>query len=58
MDVAWKPAGPAGTDGGLHFPFQAATGLEIQRLVDRLHAHPHAFVVGMLLAQSVADLLR
>jgi hypothetical protein len=55
---AWFAAGPAGADGCLHFLFQAAAGLEIQHLVDRFHAHPHALVVGMFPQQSVADLFR
>lgn len=42
-------AGAAGADCGLDLAFQAAAGLKVQRLVDGLHAHPHALVVGMLL---------
>ena len=41
----------------LDFPFQATSGLEVEGLVDRFVAHPHALVVGMIPAQTVRDLL-
>ncbi|MGF7120504.1 hypothetical protein J2X34_000907 [Rhodococcus sp. BE178] len=40
----------------LHFTFEAATGLEIQCLVDRFVAHSHALVVRKVLHQAVRDL--
>src|SRR5690606_33881111 len=41
-----------------HLAFEPATGLEVESLVDRLRAHPHALIVWMLLADPITDLLR
>ena len=51
-------AGPAGAQRGLHLALQPATGLEVQRLVDRLVAHAHALIVWIVLDEPVRDLLR
>ena len=40
-----------------HLPFQPTAGLEVQGLVDRFVAHPHALVVREISDQSVGDLL-
>lgn len=49
-------AGAAGAQGVGDFAAQAAAGLHIDRLVDRLRAHSHHLVVRMVDDQSVADL--
>jgi len=50
-------AGAPGAQRGGDLPAQAAAGLQVERLVDRLRAHPHLRLVGVVDAQSVADLL-
>ena len=40
-----------------HFAFESTAGLEVQRLVDRFVAHPHAFIVREILDQTMRDLL-
>lgn len=42
----------------LDLAFQAAASLNVDRLINRLRAHPHALVIRMVLADPVADLLR
>ena len=41
-----------------YFAFQAAAGLEVQRLVDRFVAHPHTLVVGEVLDAADARSVR
>jgi hypothetical protein len=51
-------AGSPGAQGVLNFALQTAAGLETKRLVDRLVAHPHALVVGMVQHEPAGDLFR
>ncbi len=36
---------------------QRATGLHIQRLINRLGGHPHLRVIGVITSKSASDLL-
>jgi hypothetical protein len=49
---------PSGAQRGGHLAAQAATGLQVESLVDGLRAHPHLRPVRVIDAQSVTDLLR
>src|SRR3954447_6879317 len=51
-------AGAAGAQRAADLAAQPAPGLQVERLVDRLGAHPHLPVIRVILAQGVADLLR
>lgn len=56
--IAGAPAGAAGPQRGDQLAFEPAACLAVESLVDRFVAHPHALVVGIVLAQPVADLFR
>jgi hypothetical protein len=56
--AVWFPDRSAGAQMLRQLLFQAAAGLDIERLVDRLVGHPHLRIVREVEHQSPGDLLR
>ena len=50
-----RPAGPQARD---ELPFERATALHVERLIDRLVRDPHRLIIGEVDPQPVRDLLR
>jgi hypothetical protein len=49
----WLASGAAGAQRGGDLALKRATGLDVQRLVDRFRAHPHLLVVGHSLTTAL-----